>query len=162
MLLHWMQSGLISCRMQAFSALNSTSATQPRAQMRRCAVPGAERWLSRAHTCFRSSLPKVLTVSSHSAGAPGTVTHSALPGGSSGPPMPLLLTSCSQSAPLCHPQTWIRLPWADTFPSMQQSCNRLPVHLQSQARRRAPAAQHRCDLLGGSLKEETESIASNT
>ena len=58
-------------------------------------MPGAEVWLQ-THTCFRSSLPKALTVSSHSAGAPGTVTHSALPGGSSGPPMPLFLTSCAQ------------------------------------------------------------------
>ena len=60
-------------------------------------------WLQ-THTCFRLSLPKVLTVSSHSAGAPGTVTHSALPGGSSGPPMPLFLTSCAQEQfPLSSP-----------------------------------------------------------
>ena len=45
-------------------------------------------------TCLKLSFPKVFTVSSHSAGAPGTVTHSALPGGSSGPSMPRLLTSC--------------------------------------------------------------------
>lgn len=47
-------------------------------------------------TCLRLSLPKVFTVSSHSAGAPGTVTQRALPGGSSGPPMPRFLTSCSR------------------------------------------------------------------
>ena len=46
-------------------------------------------------TCLRLSFPKVLTVSSHSAGAPGTVTHRALPAGSSGPQMPRLLTSCT-------------------------------------------------------------------
>ena len=52
----------------------------------------------RSHACLRSSVPKFLTVSSQSAAAPGTVTHSALSAGSSCPSMPCARTAC----PLPH------------------------------------------------------------
>ena len=47
-----------------------------------------------AHTCSKGRQPKVFVTSSHSAAAPGTVTVSALSGGSSVPWWPRLRTAC--------------------------------------------------------------------
>ncbi len=52
----------------------------------------------RSRACLRFSVPNFLTVSSQSAAAPGTVTHSALSAGSSCPWMPCARTAC----PLPH------------------------------------------------------------
>ena len=54
---------------------------------------------------------------------PGTVTHSALPGGSSGPPMPLFLTSCTQEHISLSAPYPAHAPDSDAL-SRQTSCSR--------------------------------------